>query len=417
MSGQLKVLISAYACEPGSGSEPGVGWNQVLQTARFHRVWVLTRANNRTPIEEGLRAHPDCSVHWVYYDLPPWLRFWKRGQRGVHLYYYLWQMGAFFAGRSLDRRIRFDIVHHVTFANYWLPSFLALLRPPFLWGPVGGGESTPRPFLRLYGLRGRAYETLREAARRIGEREPGVRLTARRAALALATTAETARRLRRIGCRRVRVMSEAGLSRADLGALGSLQPTPEGSPYRLVSVGRLLHLKGFQLGLMAFARLRETHPASEYWLIGEGPERPALERLALRLGLGERVRFLGRLGRDEVFRRLAECDVLVHPSLHESGGWVCLEAMAAGRPVICLDHGGPGTQVTSEAGVKVLPVDPERAVRDIASAMAAFAADRELRRSAGAAGRSHVGASFSWDAKGEQIRALYEEVAGGRPCC
>jgi glycosyltransferase involved in cell wall biosynthesis len=106
----------------------------------------------------------------------------------------------------------------------------------------------------------------------------------------------------------------------------------------------------------------------------------------------------------------------VHPSLHESGGWVCLEAMAAGRAVICLDHGGPGTQVTPEAGTKVPARDPESAVRGIASAMAALARDELLRRSAGAAGRSRVRALFAWDAKGEQLSALYHELAGGRPC-
>ena len=47
----MKLLISAYACEPGLGSEPGAGWNCVRQAARFHEVWVLTRENNREPIE------------------------------------------------------------------------------------------------------------------------------------------------------------------------------------------------------------------------------------------------------------------------------------------------------------------------------------------------------------------------------
>ncbi len=416
MSAPLKVLISAYACEPGIGSEPGVGWNQVLQMARFHRVWVVTRANNRKAIEEGLRAHPAPNVSWVFHDLPPALAFWKRGQRGIHLYYSLWQLGAWLVCRRLHRRVRFDLAHHVTFANYWLPSFLPLLRLPFLWGPVGGGESTPGPFLALYDLRGRIYEASREAARRLAEHDPAVRLTARRAALALATTEETARRLRRLGCREVRVVPEAGMSGEDLRALGALPYPPEGAPFRMVSVGRLLHWKGFSLGLLACARLRERHPRSEYWLIGDGPQRAALETLARRLGIGDRVRFLGRLPRAEVLGRLRDCDVLIHPSLHDSGGWVCLEAMAAGRPVICLDVGGPRTQVAPGTGIRVPALDPERTVAGLASAMAAFAEDRALRISTGLRGRAHVTASFAWDARGEQLDAVYREVAEASPC-
>src|SRR6266511_405878 len=96
---RLKVLISVYACEPDKGSEPGVGWNWVKQIARFHEVWAITRANNRDPIERELAKQPMPNVRWVYFDLPKWSRFWKKGPRGVHLYYYLWQIGAYFKGK------------------------------------------------------------------------------------------------------------------------------------------------------------------------------------------------------------------------------------------------------------------------------------------------------------------------------
>ena len=88
----MKVLLSAYACEPDKGSEPAVGWNWVRQVSRFHEVWVITRANNRKPIEKALAKNPLPNAHFIYFDLPHWARFWKRGQRGAHLYYYLWQL-------------------------------------------------------------------------------------------------------------------------------------------------------------------------------------------------------------------------------------------------------------------------------------------------------------------------------------
>ena len=154
----MKVLLSAYACEPGKGSEPGVGWNWVRQIARFAEVWVITRANNRPVIEQALEREPLPNVHWVYFDLPRWARFWKKGQHGVHLYYYLWQIGIYFLAKRLHREVGFDLVHHVTFVNYWMPSFLSLLPPPFVWGPVGGGESAPKAFYRTFSWRGRLYE-------------------------------------------------------------------------------------------------------------------------------------------------------------------------------------------------------------------------------------------------------------------
>jgi glycosyltransferase involved in cell wall biosynthesis len=101
---------------------------------------------------------------------------------------------------------------------------------------------------------------------------------------------------------------------------------------------------------------------------------------------------------------------LVHPSLHESGGWVCVEAMSVGRPVICFDLGGPGLQVTEEAGVKVEARHPEQAVRDLAEAMCRLARDAQLRQRMGEAGRRRSRAAYRWEGKGEFLDTMYRHV-------
>jgi glycosyltransferase involved in cell wall biosynthesis len=406
----VKVLHSAYACEPGKGSEPGVGWNAAAALAHYHEVWVLTRANNRPAIQRGLATDMGTAarLHFVYYDLPRWARWWKRGERGIHLYYYLWQIGAYFAARRLHREIGFDLVHHVTFGKYWVPSLLALLPVPFVWGPVGGGESAPRAFWGHFSLRGKIYEGLRDLGRWLGEHDHLVRLTAKRSVLALAKTETTAQRLRRLGATDVRVLSDAGLSVTEMNDLAR-RPAREDLPVRFISVGNLLDLKGFHLGLRAFARANLED--AEYWIVGEGPARRALEGLAEELGCATRITFWGRLPRDEALRRLADSHVLVHPSLHDSGGWVCVEAMTIGRPVICFDLGGPGTQVTEEAGVKVPARQPEQAVRDFAEAMGRLARDPQLRQRMGEAGRLRSREAYRWEWKGEFLDTMYRRVA------
>jgi len=193
----------------------------------------------------------------------------------------------------------------------------------------------------------------------------------------------------------------------DIEELGAL-PTRGGSPVRFLSLGRLLHWKGFELSLRAFARLAGRCPTSEYWIVGDGPERRRLERLVQSLGLTGKVRFWGKIPRSEVLGKLADCDVLVHPSLHDSGGWVCLEAMAAGRPVVCLDLGGPASQVTEETGFKIPAVSPGVAVRDLAVAMMRLAEDSSLRFRLGQGGRQRVAAHFEWDQKGVFMANIYE---------
>jgi glycosyltransferase involved in cell wall biosynthesis len=406
----LRILISAYACEPGIGSEPGVGWNWTQQMGRYHEVWVITRANNQEPIEKALAAKPLPNVHWVYFDLPRWARLWKKRQRGVHLYYYLWQIGAYSVARKLHRSVGFNLVHHVTFVNYWMPSFMALLPIPFIWGPVGGGESAPRSFWRSFSLRGKAYERLRDLVRFLAEFDPFVRLAARRATMGLATTPKTEKRLRALGCRQVLVFSEAGVPRRDIEELRAL-PIREGSPVRFLSLGRLLHWKGFELSLRAFARFARRYPASEYWIVGDGPERRRLEKLARNLGLASKVRFWGMIRRSQVLGRLADCDVLLHPSLHDSGGWVCLEAMAAGRPVVCLDLGGPALQVTVDTGMKVPATSPEQVVSDLAAAFYKLASSPELRARLSLGARERVEEHFDWEKKGLWMAKLYQSLS------
>ena len=122
------------------------------------------------------------------------------------------------------------------------------------------------------------------------------------------------------------------------------------------------------MGLRAFAQADVSNNA-EYWIVGDGPERSRLLSLAEKLGIDHKVKFWNKLSRAETLKKLGDCFALIHPSLHESGGLVCLEAMAASRPVICLDLGGPAIQVTQETGFKISAHTPEQTVRDLAKAI------------------------------------------------
>lgn len=409
-SKRLRVLISAYGCQPGKGSEFGVGWNQVEQSARFNDVWVITRAAHRTAIEDELKLRPIPGVQWVYFDLPGCVRLWKSAYV-VRLYYYVWQLAVYFVARRLHRRVQFDVAHHVTFVTYSFPSFLAFLPIPYIWGPVGGGESAPEEFRKRLPTSGRFLEFLREFARDLGEFDPLVRMTAKRSALALGTTRETEARLMRIGCRNTAVMPAVALPATELEMLGKIRVPDLDRPFRIFTVGRLLHWKGHELALRAFAKFHERVPASEYWIIGEGRDRRRLERLCRELRLTTSVAFLGRMSRAEVFEKVAQCHVMLFPSLHDSGGWVCLEAMAAKRPVVCLDLGGPALQVTSEVGIKVPAATPELAVADLAEALEELARNPQRRMRLGERSRTRVDRDFNWSKKGAEFAALYTSVA------
>jgi glycosyltransferase involved in cell wall biosynthesis len=403
----IHICISAYSCDPTRGSEPGVGWNFLREVARRHRVWAITRRKNEAAISTELQRAPLPKLRMVYFDLPKPLLAWKRGQVGIEVYYRLWQKLTRKLIEDLHRDVRFDLTQHVTFVRYWAPTALADVSTPFIWGPVGGGETAPAAFQRDFDRRGQVYEFVRHQARRCGEAAPSVRRAARRTALGLAVTQETKARLLAIGTRRVELFSAMGLDYAAYESL-SRMPVTAAPPLRFISMGRLLHWKGFHLGLKAFAAA--ALPQSEYWIVGDGPERANLSTLVRRLGLTGRVHLWGSRTRPEALEMLAACHVLVHPSLHDSGGWVCLEAMAAGKPVVCLDLGGPAEQVTDRTGIKVVANNPEQAVSDLALAMTLVSTNPDMRHAMGEAGRERVREVYIWEKKGDRLDALYASV-------
>ncbi|MEM9538417.1 MAG: glycosyltransferase [Cyanobacteria bacterium P01_E01_bin.42] len=407
----MKILLSAFACEPGQGSEEGVGWNMAIEAAKSHQVWVLTRGFCRHTIEPYLEKNPIPNLHFVYFEPFGWSEDWRGRQGLLTLHYYLWQIWAYFVGRKLQRSQGFDTVRHLTYVRYWNPSFLALLPVPFVWGTVGGGESAPPPFWHGFSRRGQVYEIVRDLARSFGEWDPFVAMTARRSAIALATTPDTAAKLSRLGAKKVQVFSAVGLTETELETLGQSPPPPD-NIVRFLSVGRLIHWKGIHLSLQAFQQANLEN--AEYWLVGDGVERQRLQDLTEQLGLEEKVKFWGVLPREETLAKMGECHVLLHPSLHESGGFVCAEMMAAGRPVICFNLGGSAVHVTPETGILVNAKTPEQAIADMAAAIIRLGGDSQLCDRLGQAGKKRMQEVFSWSVKGQFFDGIYQSIVDSR---
>ena len=405
---RLRVMMSAYACQPGRGSEPGVGWNLAKAMTERHDVWVLTRADNRPAIEAELVKRPVPNLNFLYYELPRWASWWKRGDLGVQAHYYLWQLGATKIARLAHAKMNFDIAHHVTYTKYWAPAGVGFVECPFVWGPVGGGESMPSKFMNTLSLYGRFYEISRLIARWIGEHDPIVRSTAKRASVGIATTFETENRMRHISKHRVKTLSSIAVSKDEFDVLAKITKNIQTRGHTFLAIGRLLGWKGYQLALRAFAQAQI--PGSNFIILGTGPEQRNLEGLAKNLEIDKQVKFISEVSRDDVLRLLSDSKIFIHPSLHESGGMVILEAMAAGLPVICLDIGGPAVHVNSRVGRKIAAINPDQAINDLSKAMQDLALDPDLRRQLGEAARQHVALEFTWERKAEQLAQVYEQV-------
>jgi glycosyltransferase involved in cell wall biosynthesis len=401
----MKVLLSAYACEPGKGSEPGVGWHWAIEIARLgHEVHVLTRASNRKAIEAaGASLPPGLSFH--YYDLRPWMRFWKRGNRGLTAYYWLWQLGAARRAVRLHATERFDLVHHLTFGSIKLPTFMHRLGIPLVLGPLGGGETAPWPLRSGYSLRGKVVDLARDLSRAVARHLPAVRSGLHRAQVIALRTPENLDFIDASDRHKVIYVSDVGAPMVSGQRATSARQAGE---LRVLYVGRILSWKGLHLALEAVGRLRASGRKVTLSVIGKGPEEAHLRAMAKRLGIEDMIEWRGWMPQDQLAAAYTSHDGLLFPSLHDSGGSVVVEAIGHGLPVVCLDLGGPGQLVTTASGVKV-PAwgrTSEEVAEGLAAAMRRLADDpEELRRLAAEIGGE--ARRLSWPAI---VRELYETI-------
>jgi glycosyltransferase involved in cell wall biosynthesis len=404
----LKILLSAFACEPHQGSEPAVGWSWAVHLAEAgHDVTVLTRSCARRAIarELALPSAPS-TLRVIYHDVPPAIRWSRRG--GLHVHYILWQWTAAKFAKRLHITAQFERVHHVTFAGLRAPSFMGKLGIPFIFGPVGGGESAPWRLRRGYGLRGLLVDGLRDVANLAVKVELFMRRTFAQADKVYVTSRQTLRLVPR--CYRGKTEIELAIAWDEHAPptppICQRDPPPD-DVYRVLYVGRHIYFKGMYFGLHAFARLLRAYPNARLTMVGDGPQKRTWQRFAERLSLSANIDWLPwqtHAKTSVIYRRH---DVLLFPSLHDSGGMVVLEAMAEGLPIVCLKIGGPGTMVNPSCGRAIDPAGKtvDGIKRELGEALIELA-DGRTRAALALAAREQC-RNFSWQKK---IARIYGEA-------
>jgi glycosyltransferase involved in cell wall biosynthesis len=375
----LKILLSAFACEPNRGSEMGVGWNWALSLAQAgHQVVALTCSESRPAIEAITKeAPPDLHLRFEYFDVPKPLRWKARGP--LHLHVALWQWLAAGFAKRLHQREQFDCVHHVTYAGLRAPSFMGTLGIPFILGPVGGGERAPWKLRRGYSLNGLIYDAARDAANLVIQFTPFMSDTFASAERIYVTSRETLRLMPRRFRNKVQIELAIGAEEEAAPLIGKILPQrrPQDRCFRVLFAGRFIDCKGMHLGLPAFAQLIDAYPDARLTMVGAGPAERRWRKLAEDLGIVANVEWLPWQDREAMASLYSDHDVLLFPAMHDSGGMVALEAMNHGLPVVCLKLGGPATLVNESCGYAVDPAGKNAAqvAREMGDALIGLARD------------------------------------------
>lgn len=382
----MKILMSAFACCPGRGSEEGVGWNWAVEAARQgHDVTVLTQVCDREAINAEVERGAVPANLGFEFLMPGWLSVFRKislklGLAGLsdHLTHMLWQFAAYAHMRHRATSDEYDLVHHITYGGIRHPTLLGLLPVPLVLGPVGGGDRIPYSLRSGFGWLNWCRELVRDLHTWALRLDPVTRNACANAKVIYTKTDATKSILPRRWRNKAVVRMEVGIPKDRIAHRP--RKRPNGRPLRLLYAGRLMDLKGMRLGLLALARAHQAGVDVRLSMAGSGPDAENWKNLAGKLGIDDLVDWRGWVSRTELDRLYQEHDAFLFPSLRDSSGNVVLEALAAGCPVICLSLGGPGHIVNERCGL-VVPVEDAselECAERLADAIGKLGTDREL---------------------------------------
>ena len=400
------MLMVAYACDPQGGGEHWLGWGWAREVARHHEVVLLAPPKAGPAIEAAAR---ECGIVFHAVGLPDgFRRFSERlGVVGMWLRKHAWQRRVLKVARRLHAAAPFDLVHQTTFHTFRIPFLCTRLGIPSVWGPVAGGESVPPGFESFLGPFA-AAEARRARLNRWCLRGPAVRESLEASSAILVSNRTTLAFLPEACRGKCLVVAPNAVRDEDLDPAKAGARTPA-EVFEIVFAGACAPTRAMPLVFEALAG-----GIGRDWkmtVAGDGPALAFWKSEARRLGVGERVSFLGNIPREELGRIYDRASVLVFPALRDSGGSAILDAMTRGIPILALDWAGPGEMVDASCAVVVGTRDPRSAAAGIREGLRRLAEDPGLGPVLAANAFRRAVEKFSWRGKFEGVREIYEQLA------
>jgi glycosyltransferase involved in cell wall biosynthesis len=393
-----KVFVSAYACEPNKGSEIGVGWNWVIQMSKEFELWVLTRKSNQLNIENWLnRQNEQYDIHFVYYDMPKVLRFWKKGLRGVRTYYTLWQMLTNRIVKETMQKNDIQIYHLLTYGNSLWKASRYGMKQFFVWGPTGGVDLIPRRFAAYYGVKFRVREMIRTLVIHTLPINLGFQKRCRNANLILCKSDSMFEAIPQQHRHKAKIFTDCAVNEELLQE----NIVEERDTIRYVTVGRLDAWRNFDVLIEAFCKAYQKNPKIRLEIVGEGRDENRLKSLIRIRKMEDVIDMHGQVSMEEYYALMRNADVVVNSSYKEGAVTMAFDSMAMGKPLIGIETGGYTKNFTEKSSM-ILPRGERKELIEELSKAIILMTDRE-RRLQMSKETYKIACENTWDKKGKEI--------------
>ena len=406
----LKILINAYACSPGMGSEPGMAWNWVSNLAKFCELYIITEGEFREKIEAVVPTlEQGKNMHFYYNPVSEEIRkmCWNQGDWRFYKYYREWQWKTYLMAKDICSSEHIDVLHQLNMIGFREPGYLWKLSKengvPFVWGPVDAKDKFPVAYLDGASIKTKLFMRLKNFLTGIQLRYSGrVLKAAHQASVVFSASSNSQRSFKKYMRIDSPLLNETGCYVQE-------HPVTDKSKketFDVLWVGKMDFRKQLALALQTMTSIGNNK--FRLHIVGGG-DSAFYQQMAEGLGIADQCVWHGAVSHDEVQKLMQASDVFFFTSVAEGTPHVVLEAIGNNLPVVCFDTCGQGDAVNDKVGRKVALSNPAQSAADFAKQLNDLEHDRNLLKQLSENCKQRQN-ELSWEEKAKTMVEWYEKV-------
>ena len=411
----MKILINAYACSPGMGSEPGMAWNWISNLAKFCELYIITEGEFRVKIEEVVPTlEQGKNMHFYYNPVSEEIRkmCWNQGDWRFYKYYKKWQWKTYLIAKEICAEVNIDVLHQLNMIGFREPGYLWKLSKengvPFVWGPIGGLKQFPTAYLQGAGLKMKVFIRLKNFMniwqlkhdKRVGE-------AFNVAKLLVSSIPDSYRAIKRYKGMESVIIPETGCFLSEDIPTGRFDK----KEFHVMWVGKFDFRKQLPLALQSIAEVDNSDVVLDVYGGGSDEQITFAKRLADTYGIADRVVWHGNQSNEEVMGAMRKAQLFFFTSVSEDTSTVVLEAVSNRLPVLCFDACGMASVIDNKVGRKIALSNPNLSVGEFAKVIEELERNRSLLKEMSENCKERQ-IQLSWEEKTKKMMTYYEQVKG-----
>lgn len=412
----LNVLINAYAVSPNWGSEQGMGWNWIINLAKYCHLDVITEGEWQTEIEKAISELPqknNLTFHYLPVSDKIRKMCWNQGDWRFYWYYEKWQRRALTKAKEICDSKHVDILHQLNMIGFREPGYLWKIKDiPFLWGPIGGMELMPMTYLEGAPLKQKLFNRFKNNVNRFQyTHSKRVRSAINRASVLISAVKGVQDVLSDIYHRDSILINETGV---ETDSRLQEWKAIDNNKLKLIWVGKFDFRKQLPLAIRSVAATNNRN--IELHICGTGSDSVVTEMktLADKEGISNQCIWHGNVPHDQIAKLLTESDLLFFTSIMEATSTVVLEAISEGLPILCFNTCGFGPIVKEFAGLTIEISNPDKSVEDFANQISNIYVNRNILTEISKNIESRRD-SLTWDYKARKTIEIYKFLLDRHP--